>query len=85
MAKIAVIDRLMTKRQSATNLRNVFESIPECVCHEHEGTISLMVTDVVMPQMSGRELAERATLIRPDMKVLSCPVTQTTSSSITAC
>jgi PAS domain S-box-containing protein len=33
-------------------------------------TIHLMVTDVVMPQMSGRELAEQVTKIRPDMKIL---------------
>jgi PAS domain S-box-containing protein len=37
---------------------------------EHAGEISLMITDVVMPGMNGRELAERMTLLRPDMKVL---------------
>jgi CheY-like chemotaxis protein len=37
---------------------------------ETNGTIHLMVTDVVMPQMSGRELAEQVTRIRPDMKIL---------------
>jgi signal transduction histidine kinase/ActR/RegA family two-component response regulator len=39
-------------------------------CRKHPGPIHLMVTDVIMPQMSGRELAERMAVIRPEMKVL---------------
>ena len=39
-------------------------------CERHPGPIHLMVTDVVMPQMSGRELADRLTPLRPDMQVL---------------
>jgi len=40
------------------------------VSKEHDGPIHLMVTDVVMPNMSGKELAERLNALRPDMKVL---------------
>jgi PAS domain S-box-containing protein len=36
----------------------------------HAGPIQLMVTDVVMPQMSGRELAQQLVRTRPDMRVL---------------
>jgi PAS domain S-box-containing protein len=36
----------------------------------HPGRIQLMVTDVVMPQMSGRELAQHFARARPDMRVL---------------
>jgi nitrogen-specific signal transduction histidine kinase/ActR/RegA family two-component response regulator len=40
------------------------------ICTEHIGQIDLMVTDVVMPQMGGRELAERIGTVRPETKVL---------------
>ena len=35
-----------------------------------EGTIHLLVTDVIMPHMNGPELAGRLSQLRPDMKVL---------------
>jgi PAS domain S-box-containing protein len=37
---------------------------------QHNGAIHLLVTDVVMPGMSGRELAERLATSYPEMKVL---------------
>lgn len=40
------------------------------VCNQHPGPIHLLLTDVVMPQMNGRELAERLVPLHPEIKVL---------------
>jgi len=40
------------------------------MAERHADPIHLLLSDVVMPQMSGREVAERLALTRPDTKVL---------------
>lgn len=47
---------------------NGYEAIE--VSQRHQGPIHLMVTDVLMPRMSVRELTEVLAKARPDMKVL---------------
>jgi CheY-like chemotaxis protein len=40
------------------------------VAHEQRGPIHLLVTDVVMPGLGGRQVAEALTALRPELKVL---------------
>ncbi len=40
------------------------------VCRSYQGPIHLLVTDVVMPKMKGKEVADRLLSIYPEMKVL---------------
>jgi DNA-binding NtrC family response regulator len=40
------------------------------LCRERRGPIDLLLTDVVMPETSGKEVAERLTRLRPMTRVL---------------
>jgi two-component system sensor histidine kinase EvgS len=40
------------------------------LCQKHQGPIHLLVTDVVMPTMNGKELGERIEKLKPGIKIL---------------
>jgi nitrogen-specific signal transduction histidine kinase/ActR/RegA family two-component response regulator len=40
------------------------------ICERYKEPIHLLITDVVMPEMSGRELSDRLAQLRPEIKVL---------------
>ncbi|HET8546491.1 MAG TPA: response regulator, partial [Bryobacteraceae bacterium] len=50
----------------------VASSGPEALdlCSQEHGPIDLLITDVIMPKMSGRELADHLRDCRPNLKVL---------------
>jgi CheY-like chemotaxis protein len=59
---------LMARGYSVIEARNGREGLK--LCELHPGRIDLLVTDVVMPLLGGRELAEAALKLRPGLKVV---------------
>lgn len=69
-AGVRMLAREVLKRQGYTVLeaQNGFEALK--IENEYAGTIHLLLTDVVMPGLGGRELAERLVAKRPGTKVI---------------
>lgn len=40
------------------------------ICEQHKGRIHLLLTDLILPGMSGREIAKRLSRLRPEAAVL---------------
>jgi two-component system cell cycle sensor histidine kinase/response regulator CckA len=65
----ALVKQVLSRQgYTVIETRHGQEALDEC--ERHGGPIPLLLTDVVLPQMSGRELAERPKALHPDMKVL---------------
>jgi PAS domain S-box-containing protein len=59
---------LQTNGYTVLEARNGRDALT--VAERHAGPIHLLVSDVVMPQMSGREVADRLRAVRPGLRVL---------------
>ena len=65
----ALANRVLTKQgYSVIEARNGREALD--LCTNYEGTIDLVVSDVVMPELGGRGLMERLAVSRPRTRVL---------------
>ncbi len=69
-AAVRAVAKQVLERQGYTVLEAPDGDVALHVAHKHRGPIHLLLTDVVMPVLSGRPLAEQLVRVRPDMKVL---------------
>jgi CheY-like chemotaxis protein len=75
---LLVEDDMMVGRMTAEMLKSIgytvlIENNPVdalSFCEKNHSPIDLLITDVVMPNMNGKELRDRIKIIRPDIKVL---------------
>jgi two-component system, cell cycle sensor histidine kinase and response regulator CckA len=66
--RAAVCESLQMRGYVVLKARHGKEAV--MICRRHEGPIHLLLTDVIMPQMTGPELVQRVSPLRPEMKVL---------------
>jgi PAS domain S-box-containing protein len=69
-AAVRAVAKQVLQRQGYTVLEAPHGEAALHLAQKHRGRIHLLLTDVVMPVLSGRRLAEQLAPLRPDMKVL---------------
>jgi CheY-like chemotaxis protein len=69
-AAVRAVTRQVLERQGYTILEAPDADTELHLAAGHKGPIHLLLTDVVMPKMSGRELADQLTALRANLKVL---------------
>src|SRR3989454_7109923 len=70
VAAVRAVTRQMLERQGYCVLEAANGATALSLARQHHSAIHLLVTDVVMLEVSGRELADQLVQLRPDMKVL---------------
>jgi CheY-like chemotaxis protein len=75
---LVVEDEEAVRNLTVTMLRNLGHTVLAAangaeaiaIAESHAGTIALLITDVVMPKMSGRQVADHLLKLKPALKVL---------------
>jgi PAS domain S-box-containing protein len=69
-AAVRELVRSMLSAQGYTVLAPQDPLAVESLCKAHSGPIHLLLTDMILPGVSGREIAKRVLSLRPEVKVL---------------
>jgi two-component system, cell cycle sensor histidine kinase and response regulator CckA len=69
-AAVRAVTRQVLERQGYTVLEAPNGEAALAIAMAHPGPIHLLLTDVVMPGLSGRQVADQLTRLRPDIRVL---------------